>query len=238
MTRRFILTLAACVVLVFPLHAKRKAIFLSGKEQTCLSGLPSGQKYQMQRRVFRWSQNDGDVYTDAVAYYALGSGEFFWWGQGYTNVDKEYLNNLKKTGKLDCGAARHDILELQDGEWTDFYAENGSIHVFHSRLRFPSIKEGWQYVAEHPEETAAWLGSGKWLAVISIYKELGDDFFRPEKLRLDARAYNYDSLVSATKVGSTWQLEIKGADEPNRAEVLLDSTFRLVKVTRTVARKE
>jgi hypothetical protein len=34
------------------------------------------------------------------------------------------------------------------------------------------------------------------------------------------------------KLGSNWELEIKGADEPNRATVLLDSEFKLVKVTK------
>ena len=67
---------------------------------------------------------------------------------------------------------------------------------------------------------------------IYIDTELGRDFFRPERLRFDARPYTYDSLTGVSKVGSNWQLEIKGADKPNRAIVLLDSNFKLLKVTK------
>jgi len=37
---------------------------------------------------------------------------------------------------------------------------------------------------------------------------------------------------SAKKVGSHWEIEIKGADEPNRATVSLDSNFKLIAVTK------
>ena len=105
---------------------------------------------------------------------------------------------------------------LEDGEWADFYAENGGIHVFHSNLKLPSLEKGWKYVAEHPEDTSSWW-AGKWIQVVDLDKELGDDFFRPERLRFAAQAYFYDSLAGVTKIDSTWQVEIKGADEPNRA---------------------
>jgi len=75
------------------------------------------------------------------------------------------------------------------------------------------------------------MGGGKHVAIISL-EELGADFFRPESLRLDARPYVYDSLMDVKKVGSNWILDIKGADEPNRAEAVLDSDFKLVKVTK------
>ena len=119
----------------------------------------------------------------------------------------------------------------------DFYASNGEIRVFHSNLKFPSIDKGWAYVSEHPDETSSWLG-GKWMELISLYQQLGGDFFRPERLRFDARPYSYDSLADVTKVDSNWQVEIKGADEPNRALVLLDDHFKLLKVSRTPAQKE
>jgi len=225
---------AAClpvaVLLVLPLHAgTKKVAFLGRPRQTCTSGLAGGQQYQIQRRAFRWTRDGSEVYTDAVAYYALGSGEFFWWGMGYTKFG--YERDVKNSAGLDCAAARHDFHELQDGEWADLWGDNGEIRVYHSRLRFPSIEKGWQYVAEHPDETSEWWG-GKWVELVSIYKELGQDFFRPERLRYDARAYFYDSLASVKKVGSTWLLEIKGADEPNRALVELDSNFKLIKVTK------
>jgi hypothetical protein len=38
--------------------------------------------------------------------------------------------------------------------------------------------------------------------------------------------------LSVKKAGSNWELEIKGGDEPNRATVLLDSEFKIVKVTK------
>ena len=225
---------AACVpvvvLLVLPLLAgTKRAAFLARPKQTCTSRLTSGQQYEMQRRAFRWTRDGTEVFTDAVAYYALGSGEFFWWGMGYTKVG--YERNVKNSARLDCAAPRHDFLELQDGEWADFWGNNGGIHVFHSKLRFPSIEKGWQYVAEHPDETSEWLG-GKWVELISLDEELGADFFRPERLRYDARGYFYDSLAGVKKVGSTWLLEIKGADEPNRALVELDSSFKLIKVTK------
>jgi len=225
-----VVSVTIAVLLVLPLHAgTKKAAFLARPRQTCTSTLASGQQYQIQRRAFRWTRDGSEVNTDAVAYYALGSGEFFWWGMGYTRAG--YERDVKNSARLDCTAARHDFLELQDGEWADFWGENGEIRVFHSNLRFPSIEKGWQYVAEHPDETSEWWG-GKWVELISLDKELGADFFRPERLRFDARAYFYDSLASVKKVGSTWLLEIKGADEPNRALVELDSSFKLIKVTK------
>ena len=62
-------------------------------------------------------------------------------------------------------------------------------------------------------------------------------FFRPESLRWDARPFFYDSLVNAKKADSKWEIVIKGADEPNRALVILDENFKLVKVTRFAAPK-
>jgi len=210
----------------------RKATLLPEAKETCTAHLPSGQSYEVRRRAFHWKQNGNDVYTDATAYYVRESGEFLWWGQGYTK--EGYLKDVKNAPKFDCAALRRITIELQDGELALFFAQNGDIHVFHSTLKFSSIKKGWQYVEEHPDETSEWLG-GKWQERVSLNKELGDDFFRPEKLRFDARAYFYDSLASVAKVGSTWQVEIKGADEPNRALVVLDSNFKLLKVTRTNA---
>jgi hypothetical protein len=225
-----VVSVTLAVLLVLPLHAgTKKADFLARPRQTCTSTLAAGEQYQIQRRAFRWTREGSEVYTDAVAYYALGSGEFFWWGMGYTKAG--YERDAKNSAGLDCAAPRHDFLELQDGEWADFWGNNGGIRVFHSKLRFPSIEKGWQYVAEHPDETSEWWG-GKWVELISLDKELGSEFFRPERLRYDARVYFYDSLLSVKKVGSTWLLEIKGADEPNRALVELDSDFKLIKVTK------
>ncbi len=108
---------------------------------------------------------------------------------------------------------------------------NGEITIFHTKLMFHSIEDGWQYVGEHPEETPEW-GDGKWVARVALHKELGSDFFRPRRLEFDARPYEFNPLIDARKVGSNWILRLKGADEPNEAEAVLDSDFKLVKVTR------
>src|SRR6267154_2388630 len=70
---------------------------------------------------------------------------------------------------------------------------------------------------------------------ILLYQQLGHDFFRPRRLEFDARPYTYDSLITAKKVDSNWKLEIKGADEPNSATVLLDGNFKLLEVTKNPA---
>jgi hypothetical protein len=57
-------------------------------------------------------------------------------------------------------------------------------------------------------------------------------FCTPKRLEFSAQPYSYNSLGSVKKVGSNWKLEIKGPDEPNRATVLLDREFKLVKVTK------
>jgi hypothetical protein len=68
-----------------------------------------------------------------------------------------------------------------------------------------------------------------------LYKQLGNEFFRPKRLEFDARPFVYNSLDSVKKVGQNWELEIKGADEPNRATVLLDANFKLLAVTKNTA---
>ena len=75
--------------------------------------------------------------------------------------------------------------------------------------------------------------SSKWFSEIVLYKELGRDFFRPKSLEFDARPYSYNSLTKVRKVGANWELEIKGADEPNRAIVLLDSDLKLIRATKS-----
>jgi hypothetical protein len=187
----------------------------------------------MERRIFRWVGNDdGEVYTDATAFYAPASGAFLWWGLGYSKAG--YVKYAERSEKLSCTLNPNRIIRVQDGEWVDFWATNGEVTMFHSKLLFHSIAEGWRYVAAHPEETSSY-GQGKWMAKISLYGELGADFFRPERLRFDARPFMYNPLADARKEGSNWILEIKGADESNRAEVVLDSNFKLVKVTKKVA---
>ncbi len=81
------------------------------------------------------------------------------------------------------------------------------------------------------------IGRAQCYVEIPLYKEINSDFFRPESLRFDARGYNYDPLMSVKKVGSTGEVVIKGADEPNRAMVILDENFKFLKITRLAAPK-
>lgn len=130
------------------------------------------------------------------------------------------------------------VLLLQDGEWIDFGAWNGSITVFHSNLKFHTREEAWSYVAEHWHDADYFLvggASSKSVEVINLEQQLGADFFRPKRLEFSAQGYFYNSLDSVKKVGPNWELEIKGADEPNRATVLLDSNFKLLAVTKNAA---
>jgi len=227
--------LAAFVLIALPLRAANPtATLLPGTEETCNAQLASGAHYEVHRAILRWWSGGQELFIDAYAYYMPGSGEFLWRGEAISKHG--YLRDLKNRPKLSCTTnPEGSIIRLQDGEWVQIWAGNGNIHVTHSTLRFPTIKKAWQYVSEHPEETTS--ESRRWSEHISVYKELGSDFFRPERLRFEARMYLYNPLVSATKIGSTWRLVLKGADEPNRAEVILDSKFKLLKVTRTAAAK-
>lgn len=213
----------------FPLSGQtapvQKATFLNKNDPICVSQLPTGQKYEYQWHAFRWVDNNTELYNGAIAYYAPDSGEFLW-VTGIATTNRSSAN----AGHFACTAKFMDFLVLQDGEWAAFSARNADIRVYHSSLRFPSIHAGWDYVARHPTEMT-W-SSGRWVESVSLYKDLGFDFFRPVSLRFDSRPYSYRSLLSAAKVGANWQLEVKGADEPNRAIVYLDSDFKLIKVLR------
>jgi len=232
--------LAFCAV---PLHAQApKPSFLPAKEQVCEAKLADGTRYCIYGRILMAQLDGDDVYIDGRAYYMPGSGEFLWRPTTYTKHG--YIGNLKDRPRLFeqlCENSLPHIVQLRDGEWVDFYASNGDITVFHSDLRFLSIDKAWQYVLEHwkdwKNECFQGAVAAKWCSTLPVYKELGGDFFRPERLRFDARPYSYNPLVRATKLDSTWRLEIKGADETNRAIILLDRNFKLLKVTRPAAVK-
>lgn len=230
---------AVLVLCALPIHAQTlKPRFLPGTEQVCEARLADGTHYSIYGRILKTQWNGEDVYVDGRAYYMPGSGEFLWRGTTYSKHG--YITDIKNRpnpSKQLCDDSLRHIVELRDGEWVDFYASNANITVFHSNLRFPSIDKAWQYVSAHwqdwKDEFFLPPSKAKWCNTFSVYKELGGDFFRPESLRFDARPYFYNSLVSATKADSGWQLEIKGADEPNRAVILSDRNFILLKVTRT-----
>jgi len=89
------------------------------------------------------------------------------------------------------------------------------------------VAKHWQDGGEGQSQSA------NWVAEILLYPQLGHDFFRPKRLEFGARPYAHDSLISAKKIDSNWEPEIKGSDETNSATVLLDSNFRLLAVTRS-----
>jgi len=77
--------------------------------------------------------------------------------------------------------------------------------------------------------------STKLVEMISLKQQLGSEFFRPKSQEFDAAVHFHDPLLSAKKVGANWEVQLKGAEEPDRATVLLDSNFKLLSVTRNPA---
>ena len=211
-----------------------QAEFVPGTKYTCNLHLASGRPYVLQSRTFRWKKSETELYTTALAYYGPGSGEFMWWGSDYT--PDQYSRYGKNYSKPGCTDARPKTLLLQDGEWADFWASNSRIQVVHSNLKFRSIEKGWEYVAEHPSGSSSMV-EGKWVVLIDLDKVLGSDFFhRPESLRYDARPYMFQPLLGVKKVGSNWELQIQGTDD--RALIVLDNNFKVVKVTKPVSNKK
>jgi hypothetical protein len=227
---------SGCVPLLSQPTPTQKGTFLKEKQQSCESHLANGKKYEFQFRTFRWMKNNTEMYASAVAYFAPGAGEFLWVPAGGVMTKDQYFRFGAKEGKFTCAVATKffHFLLLQDGQWIAFAAINSGIRVYHSDLRFQSISSGWDYVAEHPEEMSS-FSEGRWVEFVSINKELGNDFFRPESLRFDARPFVYDPLAAVTKVGSDWQLEVEGADKPNKALVYLDHNFKVIKIVRLPA---
>ncbi|MGA8502787.1 MAG: hypothetical protein WB683_14635, partial [Candidatus Sulfotelmatobacter sp.] len=74
----------------------------------------------------------------------------------------------------------------------------------------------------------AWVAGSNPAALTKIFQELSRRWY--------ARPYMYQSLISVKKVGSAWELQIKGTDD--RALIVLDNGFRVVKTTKQVSCKE
>jgi hypothetical protein len=226
---------AVLIVTALPLSAQTsKSGYLSGSDHVCKATLADGTPYEVWDRVLLKEWEGQPLYVKVRAYYRPGSGEIFWRSTGYSKTG--YANALKESPKkagMSCEEPYRHIVVLQDGEWADFWAERGRVVVSHCNLKFSSREKAWVYIEQHWQEGADDPGpSTKWVSEILLYDQLGREFFRPKKLEFDARPYMYDSLISVKKVGANWELEIKGADEPNRATVLLDREFRVIKATR------
>jgi hypothetical protein len=236
------------LLLAWPIRAQSasaqssKAKYLRDADHMCKATLEDGTAYEEWHRVLAAEWKGQPTYVKLRAYYKPGSGEFLSWHtggmseHGYASEPKEHPG---KWG-APCDAPSNPklwnkhILLLEDGEWADFLASNGMVEVFHSKLKFQTQEKAWSYVAEHWQDGLDGQ-SANWVTHFALYQQLGRDFFRPKRLEFDARRYSYDSLISATKVDSNWKVEIKGADEPNTATVLLDSNFKLLEVTKNPA---
>ena len=176
-------------------------------------------------------------WNDERPYWRPEFGEILWRSTGYS---KKGYEDWSKENRNSAGIGgretyRH-ILILQNGEWVDFWGQNGRIMVTHSSQKFGTREEAWAYIDEHWREGSFVSGGpAKRVLEINLFDALAREFFRPKSLEFDARPFTYDPLISVKKVGLNWELLIKGADEPNRAAAILDKDFKLIKATRKTA---
>ena len=226
---------ALFLVAGFPLRAQTAAPrYLADVDRICKASLANGMDYEVWDRVFVSEWEGKPLYVKVHAYYMPETGEFLWKSTGLSEhgYESEPKEKPKKRGGACKETYRHMVL-LEEGEFADFWAERGRIVVFHCSLKFDTREKAWSYVAEHWQDAADDARpTAKWVVEILVFSQLGYEFFRPKSLLYDARPYTYDSLVSAKKKGTNWELELKGADEGNRATVLLDRKFKLISVTK------
>jgi hypothetical protein len=230
--------LATLILMEVPLSAQTSGPrYLSDWDYMCKATLADGTKYEVWDRLLLTDWQGKPIYLPVRALYRPGSGEFLWRASvGF--VDKEHAIEMME--KPEKGGAcpedpQYHILLLQDGEWIDFWSRNGGVEVFHSNLKFRARKDAWSYVAEHWRDGEFGIFGGtstKFVEEINLGQQLGVDFIRPKRLEFSSQGYFYNSLGSVKKVGQNWEVEIKGADEPNRATVLLDNNFKLLAVTK------
>jgi hypothetical protein len=229
----------AMMLVGLPLGAQtsKPAHYLSKADHRCRATLADGTPYEAWNRVIATEWDGQPLYVKVRAYYKPGSGELLWRSTGLS--EKAYRGDLQGTSPMvrdRCAEPYGHILVLQDGEWADFWAERGRVVVYHCDLKFKTRGEVWDYLKQHWRDgTDDANPSTKWGLEILLYDQLGAGFFRPKKLEFDARPYSYDSLVSVKKNGNTWELIIRGADEPSRAIVLLDHRFKIAKVAKDAA---
>ena len=230
---------AALMLIAMPLSAQTsKPKYQSHSDSVCKATLADGTTYEVWDRVLVAEWEGKPSYVPVRALYKPGSGVFLWhWSLGFTDfVNAREIMNKPQKGGACLENAEHHVLLLQNGEWLDFWATNGSVNVFHSILKFNTRKKAWSYVTEHWRDGRFDITEGpstKFVEVISLNQQLGAEFFRPKRLEFSAQGFLYNSLGSVQKVGQNWELEIRGADEPNRATVLLDSNFKLLAVTKS-----
>jgi len=230
--------LAALILMVVPLSAQMsEPRYVSDWDHMCKATLADGREYEVWDRLLVTEWQGKPSYLPVRGLYRPGSGEFLLRASvGF--VDKEHAIAMMEKPQKGGACPEHPqdhVLLLQDGEWIDFWSRNGGVEVFHSNLKFHTREEAWSYVAGHWQDADLVLSgfaSTKSVEVINLDQQLGADFFRPKRMEFSAQGYFYNSLGSVKKVGQNWELEIKGADEPNRATVLLDNNFKLLAVTK------
>jgi hypothetical protein len=229
--------LSALILVVVPLSAQTsEPRYLSDWDHMCKATLADGTKYEVWDRLLVTKWQGKPSYLPVRGLYRPGSGEFLLRASvGF--VDKEHAVAMMEKPQKGGACAedqQYHVLLLQDGEWIDFWSWNGGVEVFHSNLKFHTREEAWSYVAEHWQDADPVLGgaSTKFVVEINLGEQLGADFLRPKRLEFSAQGYVYNSLGSVKKVGQNWELDIKGADELNRATVLLDNNFKLLAVTK------
>jgi hypothetical protein len=229
--------LAALILMVMPLSAQTsEPRYLSEWDHMCQATLADGTKYEVWDRLLVTEWRGKPSYLPVRGLYRPGSGEFLLRASGGF-TDKEHavvmMEKPQKGGACPEDPQYH-VLLLQDGQWIDFWSRNGGVEVFHSNLKFYARKDAWSYVAEHWQDADPFVvgfASTKFVEKTNLNQQLEANFFRPKRLEFSAQGYLYNSLGGVKKVGQNWELEIKGADEPNRATVLLDNNFKLLAVT-------
>ena len=232
--------LPLCLIAVLPAMAlplmgqSSKTEVLPGSDRVCNAALQDGTRYEVWERVLLKEWDGQPLHVKVRAYWRPGPGELLWRSTGYSKTG--YASSVKENPKVAgaaCGESYRHFLMLRDGEWADFWAERGRIVVRHSNLKFASREAAWAFIEEHWRDGNDDPGSStKWAREVLVYDALGREFFRPKSLEFDARPDTYESLVSVKKAGSDWVLEMNGADEPNRATVVLDKEFKLVKAAK------
>jgi hypothetical protein len=229
---------AALMLMAMPLSGQTlKPKYQPHSDSVCKATLADGTTYEVWDRVVETEWEGKPSYVPVRALYKPGSGKLLWrWSLGFTDMEhaSEVMDKPQKGGAC-LENPQHHILLLQGGEWIDFWAWNGSVTVFHSSLKFNTRKKAWSYMVDHWQDGQMAMVDGpstKFVEVISLNQQLGAEFFRPKRLEFSAQGFLYNSLGSVMKVGQNWELEIKGADGPNRATVLLDSNFKLLAVAK------
>ena len=232
---RWNIAAAGLILITLPEHAlSAQPGTLPNSNRVCKASFSDGTLYEIWDRVLLKEWEGQTLYVKVRAYYRPASGELLFRTTAYSKTG--YINMLRENSKTpgsQCREAYRHILLLEDGEWADFWAERGRIVIFHSDLKFSKREAAWHHIDDHWRDAADDPSpSTKWGTEINLYDRLGRDFFRPKALEFDARPYTYDSLVKVKKVGAVWEVVLKGADEPNRATVLLDKSFNVISATK------